>query len=71
MLPEGAGNNGCVGSGSCGSWFIFCLFSLGSCTMGSVKSVGWEVSIVVIVTSLKRCEVFRWCLRPLCIIVLH
>ena len=39
--------------------------------MGSVKSVGCEVSIIVIVTSLKRCEVFRWCLRPLCIIVLH
>ena len=39
--------------------------------MGFVKSVGCDVSIIVIVTSLKRCEVFRWCRKPLCMIVLH
>ena len=71
MLPEGAGSNGRVGSGSCGSWFSFCRFCLGSCVMGFVKSVGCDVSIIVIVTSLKRCEVFRWCRKPLCMIVSH
>ena len=39
--------------------------------MGLVKSVGCDVSIIVIVTSLKRWEVFRWCRKPLCMIVSH
>ena len=70
VLPWEFGSTGWGDLKSCDVELSRCLFGLGSC-MGSVNNVGCEVSILVMVVSLKRCAFFRWCLRPLSMIVSH